>query len=92
MRVATDHILGKFESEIWVQTFGRSIAPSLMPHAASIKVNAQLLPPLVPRTLSRPSHTPVFRRFNNFELKLRPHGRFSKEMHSCFDIAGSLSA
>ena len=40
MRVATDHILGKFEGEIWIQSFGSAITPSLMPYAASIEVNA----------------------------------------------------
>src|ERR1700685_1660428 len=57
MRVATDHILGKHEREIRVQTFGSSSAPCLMPGAASIEVNALLLPPLVPGTLRRlPTH------------------------------------
>jgi len=40
MRVAADHILGKFEGKIWIQSFGSSITPSLMPYAASIEVNA----------------------------------------------------
>jgi hypothetical protein len=73
MRVAMEHILGKSERKIWVQTFGSSITPSLMPYAAGIKVNALLLPPLVPRTPSSLSHTSVFGGFNNFEHKLRPH-------------------
>ncbi len=35
-----------------------------MPRAASIEVNAHLLPPLVPRTLRRRSHASVFGGFN----------------------------
>ena len=73
MRVAMQHVLGEFEREIRVQTFGGSRTPVLMPCAAGIHVEDLLLPPLVPRTLSRPSHTPVFGSFDNVELKLRPH-------------------
>jgi hypothetical protein len=62
-----------------------------MPYAASVHVKALLLPPLVPRTLSSLAHTSVFGSFNNFELKLRPHRRLSKEMGDPFDIAGILS-
>src|SRR5437667_10213601 len=91
MRVASDHILRKSERKIWVQTFDSSITPSLMPYAAGIKVNALFLPSLVPRTLSSLSHTSVIGSFNNFEHKLRPHSRFSKEMCHPFAILSVLS-
>ena len=90
VRVAEQHVLGQLECEIWVETFGGSITPPLMAYAAGIHVEALLLPPLVPGTLSSLSHTSVFGRFNNFEDKLRPHGRLSHEMDSRFDIAGCL--
>ena len=45
-----EHVLGKFEREIRVQTVGSSITPSLMPDAAGIKADALLFPPLVPDT------------------------------------------
>lgn len=73
MRIAKEHILGKFERKVRVQIFNSSITPSLMPYAAAIEVYTLLLPPLVPGTLSSPSHTSVFGSFNDFEDKLRPH-------------------
>src|SRR6266853_1757798 len=65
MRVAKQHVLGKSERKIRVQTFDSSITPSLMPYTAGINVEALLLPPLVPRALSRLSHTSVFGSFNH---------------------------
>jgi hypothetical protein len=62
-----------------------------MPRATSIEVNAHLVPSFVPRTLHRRSHTSVFGGFNIFELKLRPHRRFSHDMHNPFDIASGLA-
>ena len=91
MRVATHHVLGKFERKIRIQTLGSSIAPRLMPRAAGIHIEALLLPPLVLGTLRSLSHASVFGGFNNLELKLRPHGSLSKEMHHRFDIACILS-
>jgi len=63
-----------------------------MPYTAGINVEALLLPPLVPRTLSSLSHTSVFGSFNHFEHKLRPHGHLSKEMRGPFDIADGLGS
>ena len=48
MRIAANHVLGKREGKIWVQTFGSSITPCLMPCAARIHVKALLLPPKAP--------------------------------------------
>src|SRR5208282_1960275 len=61
-----------------------------MPYAASIHVKALLLPPLVPGTLRRLTHTSVFGRFHYFKHKLWPHGRRSHEMGNPFEIAGGF--
>jgi hypothetical protein len=90
MRVAEQHVLGKFESKMGVQAFDGSITPSLMPYAAGVEVNALFHPSLVPGTLGSLSHTSVVSGFNDFKLKLRPHGRLGKEMGNAFDVASCL--
>jgi hypothetical protein len=85
-----EHILGKPEREIWVQTFDSPFTPFLMPCATSSKVDALVLPPFVPRTLRGRSHTPVFRGFNNFDDKLRSHGHLREQTCNRFYLFGAL--
>jgi hypothetical protein len=68
-----EHFFGKFERKIRVHTFDSSITPSLMPHAAAVKVEALLFPSLVPGTLRGLSDTSVLCSLNNLEHKLWPH-------------------
>ena len=84
MRIAENHVFGKAEFEIRIQSLNDTITPPLVAGITEIKVEPHFFPALAPGTHRRFPNTPVCSRFDNFKLAFGSHRRMGKEFGHCF--------